>query len=392
MASPTTVTPAITALIRTTLSAAPWPTAPHSVTVPNTSRMGRTFVRFQPASTTSCPEAARSALPMTGASTSATLPGRRAATSSSACGPMVEASIRVVPGRRCPAIPPTTSRTAVGSASMVMTTSASRTASAGLAATLAPSAWNGSARDAVRFQTVSGYPAASRRLAIGLPMIPRPIKAIFSMRSIRVLQSLRACLVQARGEQWQRGVDQAPQGVQRMSHLQVIGLGAIGWPEDDLADRVGEGVLPQAPVQVSGAEQLGVVLCQPREQGWPLDAEAGLRVEGPDDRDEFQVPRAHAGELQVDQCTDAIAVDQDVAQVEVSVQQDRAVGRQVPKFGQALSCRVQHAVVDERKLSRYRDQPEDRRGRPQHQLRAGAAQRIGVFTGVPQQVGKVSGH
>jgi hypothetical protein len=29
---------------------------------------------------------------------------------------------------------------------------------------------------------------------------------------------------------------------------------------------------------------------QPREQGWPLDAEAGLRVEGPDDRDEFQAP------------------------------------------------------------------------------------------------------
>ena len=39
---------------------------------------------------------------------------------------------------------------------MVMTTLASRTASAGLAATLAPSAWRGSARDAVRFQTVTG--------------------------------------------------------------------------------------------------------------------------------------------------------------------------------------------------------------------------------------------
>jgi hypothetical protein len=43
-------------------------------------------------------------------------------------------------------------------------------------------------------------------------------------------------LGQARGGERQRGVDQAPQGVQRMSHLQVIGLGATGWPEDDLAE------------------------------------------------------------------------------------------------------------------------------------------------------------
>jgi len=85
---------------------------------------------------------------------------------------------------------------------MVMITSASRTASAGLAATLAPAAWSGSARDAVRFQTISGYRAASRRLAIGLPIIPRPIKAIFSMRSVQVFRAGSAVYSNRRGSRF----------------------------------------------------------------------------------------------------------------------------------------------------------------------------------------------
>lgn len=93
-------------------------------------------------------------------------------------------------------------------------------------------------------------------------------------------------------------------------------------------------------MQVRSAEQLGVVLCQPGEQRWPPKAEAGLRVEGPDDRDELQVPRAHAGELQVDQRTDVTAVGQDVAQIEVSVQQDLAAARQVPELRQPLGCSI----------------------------------------------------
>ncbi len=56
-----------------------------------------------------------------------------------------------------------------------------------------------------------------------------------------------------------------------MSPLQTIGLGAIGWPEDEwpedgLADRVSEGVLPPAGHQVRDGEQFGVVLCRPGQQ------------------------------------------------------------------------------------------------------------------------------
>jgi hypothetical protein len=58
---------------------------------------------------------------------------------------------------------------------------------------------------------------------------------------------------QARGGERQRGVDQAPQGVQRMSHLQVIGLGATGWPEDDLAEDLRDRKEPLEP-----SEELGL--------------------------------------------------------------------------------------------------------------------------------------
>lgn len=76
-----------------------------------------------------------------------------------------------------------------------------------------------------------------------------------------------------------------------MSHLPAVGLGAIGWPEDDLADRVSEGVLPQAPVQVRGGEQLGVVLRRPGQQRRALTTEAASGVQGP------VVVRAHAASV-----------------------------------------------------------------------------------------------
>jgi hypothetical protein len=104
-------------------------------------------------------------------------------------------------------------------------------------------------------------------------------------------------------------------------------------------------------LQICGTEQLGVVLGQPCEQRRPPKAEAGLRVEGPDDRDELQVRWPQAGELEVDQRADVAAVDQDVAEVEVPVQQDLVViCCRVSQIPQALGRRVQHAVVDEREL------------------------------------------
>jgi hypothetical protein len=53
--------------------------------------------------------------------------------------------------------------------------------------------------------------------------------------------------------------------------------------------------------------------------------------------------------------------DQDVAQVEVAVQQDvTAVAGQAPQFRQAPGRGVEHAVVCERELPGHRDQPEGR--------------------------------
>src|SRR6202012_4878454 len=70
------------------------------------------------------------------------------------------------------------------------------------------------------------------------------------------------------GSGWerQRRIDQAAQGVQRGAGAQAGGLGPVGRPEDDLADGVGQLVLPQAPAQVRGGEQLRVVLGQPGQQ------------------------------------------------------------------------------------------------------------------------------
>ena len=100
-----------------------------------------------------------------------------------------------------------------------------------------------------------------------------------------------------------------------------------------------------------------------------------------------------AGELEVDQRTDMPVADQDVAQVEVPVQQDVAAGvRRVPQLRQAPGRGVEHAVVGERELPGHRDQPEGRRGRQQHQLGAGAAQRIGICRRTRQHPGQVRGH
>src|SRR4051812_30533975 len=60
---------------------------------------------------------------------------------------------------------------------MVMTASAPVTASAGDEAAAAPWSINGGVLLLVRFQTVRSWPASSSRVAIGVPISPRPRKA-----------------------------------------------------------------------------------------------------------------------------------------------------------------------------------------------------------------------
>src|SRR4051812_27024711 len=67
----------------------------------------------------------------------------------------------------------------------VTMTSASRTASAGVAAWRAPLSFaNSAALPGVRFQTVRGRPAPAIRAAIGRPIAPSPRKAVFMLQNI----------------------------------------------------------------------------------------------------------------------------------------------------------------------------------------------------------------
>ena len=67
----------------------------------------------------------------------------------------------------------------------VTTTSASRAASAGVAACRAPNSFaKSAARDAVRFQTVRGRPDPATRAAIGRPIAPSPRKAMFMRQNL----------------------------------------------------------------------------------------------------------------------------------------------------------------------------------------------------------------
>ena len=79
----------------------------------------------------------------------------------------------------------TADSTAWSSASIVMAISASEAASPGECATFTPSAFSGSALAAVRFHTVTVCPARTRCRAIALPMLPKPMNAMFIGSSFR---------------------------------------------------------------------------------------------------------------------------------------------------------------------------------------------------------------
>src|SRR5215472_5563702 len=75
-----------------------------------------------------------------------------------------------------PAEPQRTSSSAGGSLTMVRRKSEAAATSWGDLASLAPAATSSSAREAVRFQTVSGWPALMRFIPMGRPMRSSPIR------------------------------------------------------------------------------------------------------------------------------------------------------------------------------------------------------------------------
>src|SRR5882762_4749967 len=78
-----------------------------------------------------------------------------------------------------PAEPHRTSSRAGGSLTMVRRKSEAAATSCGDLAGLAPAATSSSAREGVRFQTVSEWPAFRRFIPMGRPMRPRPMSPIF---------------------------------------------------------------------------------------------------------------------------------------------------------------------------------------------------------------------
>ncbi len=145
----------------------------------STSVQPRSTSGSPPTRITSAPPSAWGTDPSTGASSTRT--GRtRSATSRIAVGPTVDMSIKTAFSSiepATPSTPKTTSSRAAGSASIVITTSASRAASAGVRAAVAPRAASPSARPGVRFQTRRSWPAPRMRSAIGAPIAPSPRNA-----------------------------------------------------------------------------------------------------------------------------------------------------------------------------------------------------------------------
>src|SRR5512141_1674149 len=107
------------------------------------------------------------------------------AISRDASGETVVMSMYVFPGDRAPRKPPilavTTSRTAAGSETIVMTTSERWTRSASDVAAFAPAATSDPIFAGVRLNTVTAWPFARRFRHIGSPMIPSPTNPTFAI-------------------------------------------------------------------------------------------------------------------------------------------------------------------------------------------------------------------
>jgi len=134
------------------------------------------------AMTTSAPCSAGCRVPSTGASTKSS---PRAEPSSASrrvhSSPTVLICAQTAPAPTSAERARITSSTACPSASIVTTSSASRTASPGVSATVPPSP---SAFSRVRFQARTSCPASASRRAIGAPMIPVPRTAIRTLGNL----------------------------------------------------------------------------------------------------------------------------------------------------------------------------------------------------------------
>src|SRR2546423_7098606 len=130
----------------------------------------------------SVPSSARGREPVTGASRKRMLSAaRRSRILTLTSGAIVDMSMAHAPCRipsAAPLSPNITSSTSGPSGTIVIVMSPRSAAAAGVGAGWAPySAANASAREGVRFQTVTSNPARTRFAAIGPPMIPRPRNA-----------------------------------------------------------------------------------------------------------------------------------------------------------------------------------------------------------------------
>ena len=144
----------------------------------STGRARATASLEPPQKRVSVPFAAPSTPPDTGASTKSTdRPAHAWAIAAAVAGCTVDVSTTTVPGRAdasTPSAPSTTSRTAASSLTASTTTSARAAASAGVAATAAPSSASALDLAGDRFHTTTSPPAATSRVAIRPPMLPRP--------------------------------------------------------------------------------------------------------------------------------------------------------------------------------------------------------------------------
>jgi hypothetical protein len=102
----------------------------------------------------------------------------RRAIARAAAGEMLEKSMTSLPGAAASATPPaakSTSSAARSSVTHIISISAAPARAAGVAAARAPLATNGASLSRLRFHTMTSCPAATRRVAMRLPMSPMPM-------------------------------------------------------------------------------------------------------------------------------------------------------------------------------------------------------------------------
>src|SRR4051812_20640180 len=142
--------------------------------------------------TASVPFTAPATPPLTGESTATILRvASSAAISCAARGPVVERSTNVLTflPDAMPPSPSATCRTIAGVGRLTRTVSTAEATALGEVAAIAPRATNGCSAAARVSNTVREKPASSRRLAMGAPMLPRPMKprSLFAMLAPRGL-------------------------------------------------------------------------------------------------------------------------------------------------------------------------------------------------------------